>query len=145
MITGGKSRLRTEVQEPQSFMGNGLWVWYWWQVQTISPRYVGGESNWASNLWRPPSGGLERRCKGPVCNRSRPPPPPPPPPSPWERLPDARRLATPGSYLVRLLALDQNGRWASESRLPRSPLPISDHQRVLTATMKSRRNTIIGR
>ncbi len=69
------------------FYGEWCECVYWWQVQTISPRYVGGESNWASNLARPPSGGLREKVQGPVCNRA----------PPLGAAPDARRLATPGS------------------------------------------------
>ncbi len=59
------------------FYGEWCECVYWWQVQTISPRYVGGESNELVIRRGLPLVVWERRCKGLVCNRA---------PPPWERL-----------------------------------------------------------
>ncbi len=73
----GKSRLRTEVQEPQSFMGNGVSVC----IDDRCRRSVPGmweESPIELVFWRGlPLVVWERRCKSLVCNRA---------PPPWEQL-----------------------------------------------------------
>ncbi len=50
------------------FYGEWCECVYWWQVQTISPRYVGGESNELVIRRGLPLVVWERRCKGLVCN-----------------------------------------------------------------------------
>ncbi len=91
------------------FYGEWCECVYWWQVQTISPRYVGGESNELVIRRGLPLVVWERRCKGLVCNRE----------VLWPGTPPRPRPEWAG---------------ASESWLPRSPLPLSDHLRVLTPT-----------
>ncbi len=50
------------------FYGEWCECVYWWQVQTISPRYVGGESNELVIRRGLPLVVWERRCKGLICN-----------------------------------------------------------------------------